>query len=245
MVRKLGQSTLFVKVDFKGLTSVAFTDFFTSVMAFTTKLRFVASWLTSPAAFKAIKVIKSMLKSAPNRADNFSYFRWAELLKSWLSVVGRNRFTGYQGHKTRIVRCPSRAPRRTCNPDPSLIATAISSAVFWGMQIWTPNFLTISVRILSRNWRVRSISIRSCISPTADGDSGLRNSSVGWSSFRRQGSSWWSTGRNFSSEAWWCGVEFAYILSFKSPLHHELMSGRTFGNNESDCNGIRTVAFIS
>ena len=95
MVRKLGQSTLFVKVDFKGLTSVAFTDFFTSVMSFTTKLRFVASWLTSAAAFKAIKVIKSMLKSAPNRADNFANFRWAELLKSWLSVVGRNRFTGY------------------------------------------------------------------------------------------------------------------------------------------------------
>ena len=58
MVQKLGQSTLFVKVDFKGLTSVAFTDFFTSVMAFTTKLRFVASWMTSAAAFKAIKVIK-------------------------------------------------------------------------------------------------------------------------------------------------------------------------------------------
>ena len=75
MVQKLGQSTLFVKVDFKGLTSVAFTDFFTSVMAFTTKLRFVASWLTSAAAFKAIKVIKSMLKSAPNLADNFANFR--------------------------------------------------------------------------------------------------------------------------------------------------------------------------
>ena len=92
MVQKLGQSTLFVKVDFKGL---ALTDFFTLVMAFTTKLRFVVSWLTSAATFKAIKVIKSMLKSAPNPADNFANFRWAELLKSSLSVVGCNRFTGY------------------------------------------------------------------------------------------------------------------------------------------------------
>ena len=25
----------------------------------------------------------------------FAIFQWAELLKSWLSVVGRNRFTGY------------------------------------------------------------------------------------------------------------------------------------------------------
>ena len=30
---------------------MAFTDFFTSMMSFTTKLRFVASWLTSAAAF--------------------------------------------------------------------------------------------------------------------------------------------------------------------------------------------------
>ena len=26
----------------------------------------------------------------------FANFQWAELLKSWLSVVGRNRFTGYK-----------------------------------------------------------------------------------------------------------------------------------------------------
>ena len=85
MVQKLGQSTLFVKVDFKGLTSVAFTDFFTSVMAFTTKLRFVASWLTSAAAFKAIKVIKSTLKLGPfARTCNPS--KWEADIWGWLEV---------------------------------------------------------------------------------------------------------------------------------------------------------------
>ena len=69
MVWKLGQSTLLVKVDFKGLTSaVAFVDFFMSVMAFTPKLT-VAS-LTSLATFKA----NSKLKNAPNQADNFTNF---------------------------------------------------------------------------------------------------------------------------------------------------------------------------
>ena len=59
MVRKSGQSTLLVKVDFKGLMSlVAFADFFMFVMAFTPKLMFAAAWLTTAAAFKAIKVIK-------------------------------------------------------------------------------------------------------------------------------------------------------------------------------------------
>ena len=73
MVQKLGQSTL-VKVDFKGLTStVAFVDFFTSVMAFTPRLTFPAAWLTSAVAFKAIKVVK-YAKNAPYQADNFANF---------------------------------------------------------------------------------------------------------------------------------------------------------------------------
>ena len=63
MVPKLGQSTLLVKVYFKSLMSaVAFADFFTSVMAFTPKLMFPATWLMSAAAFKAIKVIKCAKK---------------------------------------------------------------------------------------------------------------------------------------------------------------------------------------
>ena len=59
MVQELGQSKLLqvVKVYFQWF-DVAFVDFFMSVMAFTPKLTFAATWLTSAAAFKAIKVIK-------------------------------------------------------------------------------------------------------------------------------------------------------------------------------------------
>ena len=73
-VQKLGQSTLLVKVDFKGLTSaVAFVDFFKSMMAFTHKLTFRAAWLMSAAAFKAIKYTKKRPKSSQQLRKFFNY----------------------------------------------------------------------------------------------------------------------------------------------------------------------------
>ena len=83
-VRKLGQSTLLVKVDFKGLTSaVAFADFFTSVMAFTPNWHSrLPGWRPWPPSRQLRSLI--MLKTAPNQADNFANFVEMSLSKNQL-----------------------------------------------------------------------------------------------------------------------------------------------------------------
>ena len=94
MVQKLGQSTLFVKVDFKDLTSVvAFTDFVRSVMAFTPKLTFPAAWLMSVAAIKVIKYAKKCPKSSQQLRKFFSdvFDR-----KSTFRYLCRVRFTDWE-----------------------------------------------------------------------------------------------------------------------------------------------------